>query len=145
LAGKVVIDMNNGPVPPDLAFAPVVRSFAERLSEAAPHAKIVKAFNTIAQETFEHTPDTLRANHVATFLASDHPEAKTLVADLAQGLGFTAVDAGPLVRARMLESMADLVRAIMIGGAGPYANYGFVVLPAAEAKTLGGRLPTSLG
>jgi 8-hydroxy-5-deazaflavin:NADPH oxidoreductase len=145
LAGKVLVDMNNGPVPPDYRFPPIERAFAEDLAANSPGAHVVKAFNTIAQEAFEHDPATLRRQGVSVFLAGDDAGAKATVAALAAQLGFAPVDAGPLERARMLEGLGDFVRTLM--GAqklGPFATISVHRLPATETRTLGGRQATKL-
>jgi hypothetical protein len=66
----------------------------------------VKAFNTtgannMADPDYAGTPLTM-------FICGDDAEAKSTVAELAEALGFEAVDAGPLERARLLEPMARL-------------------------------------
>jgi 8-hydroxy-5-deazaflavin:NADPH oxidoreductase len=47
LAGKIVVDMNNGELPADLIFPPIIRSHAEALADGAREAKIVKAFTSV--------------------------------------------------------------------------------------------------
>lgn len=146
LAGKTIIDMNNGPVPSDFVFPPIERSFAEELAAAMPEAHVVKAFNTIAQEAFEHEPALLREKGVSVFLAGDDAEAKASVAALASQLGFAPLDCGPLVRARMLEGLADFIRTMM--GAqelGPFATVSVERLPTISVQSLGGRQATKLG
>ena len=45
---------------------------------------------------------------LAAFVASDDANAKKTVLDLARGIGFDAIDAGPLQNARLLEPLAFL-------------------------------------
>ncbi len=52
LAGKILIDCNNSEIPEGFAFPPIVQSLAEKLQAEVPHTRVVKAFNTIAQEVF---------------------------------------------------------------------------------------------
>jgi 8-hydroxy-5-deazaflavin:NADPH oxidoreductase len=145
LAGKIVIDMNNGPVPSNFVFPPIARSFAEELADMMPKASVVKAFNTIAPETFEHEPALLCERGVSVFLAGDDAEAKASVAALAAQIGLAPLDCGPLVRARMLEGAADFIRTLMgAQGLGPFATISVARLPDATARTLGGRQATKL-
>jgi hypothetical protein len=145
LVGKIVVDMNNGPVPPNYIFPSVTFSFAEELAAAIPGAHVVKAFNTIAQETFEHEPAFLRERGVSVFLAGDDADAKANVGALASQLGFAPLDCGPLERARMLENVADFIRTMMGAQAlGPFATVSVQRLPPTLAQSLGGRQVTRL-
>jgi 8-hydroxy-5-deazaflavin:NADPH oxidoreductase len=146
LAGKVVVDMNNGPIPDDHSIGPAGPSLAERLAAAAPGARVVKAFNTMAQEVFDLAPEPLRDHRVSAFLAGDDEDAKRVVAGLAEELGFVPLDAGPLQAARMLEGLADFIRHAMGRvGLGPTATISVHVLPAPAAPSrLGGRQASAL-
>lgn len=61
---------------------------------------------------------------------------------LAEEIGFSAVDCGPLRSARMIEGLGDFIR-FMIGGMqlGPYATISVNKLPEAKEQRLGGRQP----
>lgn len=106
LRGKILIDCTN-----PLAAGPTLAtsrdtSGAEQIAGWAPGARVVKAFNTtgannMAAPNYAGTPLTM-------FLCGDDADAKDTVAELAEDLGFEAVDAGPLIRARLLEPMALL-------------------------------------
>ena len=144
LNGKIIIDMNNGPVPDDLNFPPILQSLAETLQEQVPNARVVKAFNTIAQETFEHAPDPLREFGVSAYVAGDDEEARRIVLDLARQIGFAPVDCGPLHTARLLEGAGDLIRSLMSRGLGPTATINVRVLPSPENTRLGGRQESKL-
>lgn len=142
LAGKVLIDCNNFAIPKDFAYEPITRSLAENLAEQAPNAKVVKAFNTMAQEVFELSPQPLEQLNVSVFLAGDDATAKQMVAQLAEEIGFKPLDCGPLRQARLLEGLGDFIRLMIIGqGLGPYATVSVQVLPPAEQTRLGGRQP----
>lgn len=105
LAGKVVVDIAN---PLNATYDGLVTvadsSSAEDLAKAvAAGAKVVKAFNT----TFAGT---LIAGEVAgqkldVFIAGDDADAKSKVSQLVTDGGMRAIDAGPLHRARQIESM----------------------------------------
>ena len=148
LDGKILIDLNNSPMPDGLAFEPVTRSYAERYQEDVPGLRVVKAFNTIALEMFEHCPDDIRDHDVSVFVAGDDDDAKAVVSELARALGFTALDGGPLRNARLLESLADFYRFMIIrggdGGLGFYSHLSARLVPEATTRRLGGRSRTEL-
>ncbi len=51
----------------------------------------------------------VRAGGRATaFIASEHSDARSEVADLAEAMGFAPIQAGPLLTSRYLEAMAHL-------------------------------------
>ena len=146
LAGKVVVDLNNGDIPEGFAYEPITTSLAERLQAQLPDSRVVKAFNTIAQEVFELAPEPLRDHSVSVFVAGDDANAKSAVMELAEGIGFAAIDAGPLRNARLLEGFADFIRYAMIGqGMGPYTAISVHRIPQpSRPARLGGRQASSL-
>lgn len=146
LCGKIVLDPNNGPVPADgtLGPAPGVPSRAERLAAALPGARVVKAFNTMAQEVFELAGDGLARERVSAFVAGDDEDAKHVAAGLAREIGFEPVDAGPLASARSLEGIADFVRTMMGRGLGVLATISVHVVPTPSGQRLGGRRASRL-
>ncbi len=107
LDGKVIVDCIN-PINAsfdglDLGFA---TSASEKVSEWAPGAHVVKAFNTVSVATMQDPSyDGLAAT---MFYCGDDAEAKSVVHQLAADLGLDPVDAGPLVNARQLEPFAML-------------------------------------
>ena len=140
LDGKVLIDCNNFDIPAGFAYEPITRSLAETLAEQVPNAKVVKAFNTMAQEVFELSPQPLEQHNVSVFLVGDDAAAKQTVTQLAEEIGFKPLDCGPLRQARLLEGLGDFIRLMIIGqGLGPYATISVHVLPPAEQERLGGR------
>jgi predicted dinucleotide-binding enzyme len=146
--GKILIDLNNSQVVPGFEFEPVTESFAERIQADSPGLRVVKAFNTIPLELFEHCPDDIREFEVTIFVAGDDAEAKSVVSGLADELGFKSLDSGGLRNARLLESLADLYRYLVVkggdGGIGLYSHISARVVPAAAAQRLGGRARTEL-
>src|SRR5258706_16060254 len=56
---KIIIDCNNGEIPGDFNYSPVVESYTEKYQKDVPNARVVKAFNTIAQETYNHDYETI--------------------------------------------------------------------------------------
>jgi hypothetical protein len=70
------------------------------------------------------------------------PEASNVVAE---EIGFVAIDSGALRNARLLETMGDFIRFIIIGQQqGGYATLSVNVLPAVEQQRLGGRQASNL-
>jgi len=148
LNGKVLIDLNNSQMLPGFEFEPVTESFAERIQADVPGLRVVKAFNTIPLELFEHCPDDIRQYDVTVYVAGDDAEAKSVVSGLADELGFKSLDSGGLRNARLLETVADLYRYLAIrggdGGIGLYSHVSANIVPEAVAKRLGGRERTEL-
>jgi predicted dinucleotide-binding enzyme len=133
LSGKIVIDCNNSailgldvPDPekrPGIHFTTPIPSHAELLAADAPRARVVKAFNTMASQLIELDRDELVRRRVSVFLCSDDAEAKSVVKELAEELGFVGVDCGELERAQLVESVGDFIRFQIIGmGLGPFAT-----------------------
>src|SRR5262249_48773928 len=72
----------------------------------APGARVVKAFNTIGAQHM--TDPRVGGERASMFLCGDDADARRIVAQLAETLGFEPVDAGPLRQARLLEPLALL-------------------------------------
>ena len=111
LNGKVVIDASN-PLdhsqgfPPSL-FVSNTDSLAEQLQRALPEARLVKMFNTMANEVMIN-PRGLSADSTI-FIAGNDPEAREAAAAVAADLGWTDVfDLGDLTAARGLEMFIPL-------------------------------------
>ena len=106
LDGKIIIDASN-PLLPGLVLAVGhTDSGAETLQRLAPGARVVKCFNTVGVEVMANPKVGGRA--ATMFLCGDDPAARQTVHGLARGLGFDAVDVGPLANARLLEPAAAL-------------------------------------
>lgn len=145
LNGKIIIDCNNQDIPEGFAYPAIEESLAEKLAKDVPNARVVKAFNTMAQELFELAPQPLRDYQVSVFVAGDEEQARNTVMQLAEEIGFMPVDSGVLRNARLIEGLGDFIRLVMIGQQqGSYATISVNVLPAAEGKRLGGRQSSSL-
>ena len=103
LASKTLVDVTNAlDAKMNLALG-FTTSGAEELQRKAPKARVVKAFNTV----FAQHMDTgkLGGQTLTAFVAGDDAGAKETVLGLARGIGFDAVDAGPLKNARLLEPL----------------------------------------
>jgi len=106
LAGKTVVDVTNAlDASMNLAVG-FTTSGAEELQKKLPKARVVKAFNTVFAQHMES--GRLGDKPLTAFVAADDAGAKKTVMELAQGIGFDAVDAGPLKNARLLEPLALL-------------------------------------
>lgn len=117
--GKIVIDAIN-PVTPefDLALG-FETSFAEELQAQLPKAKVTKAFNTNFAGTM--ASGSVNGEKISGLVAGNDAQAKAIVLGLLSGLGFDAIDAGPLANARLLEPFALMT--IRLGLA---QGYGFM-------------------
>jgi 8-hydroxy-5-deazaflavin:NADPH oxidoreductase len=145
LNNKILIDCNNYDIPENFAYPPIEISLAEKLADEVPQARVVKAFNTMAQEVFELSPQPLNEYEVSVFVASDDAEARKTVINLAQDIGFTPVDCGELRFARLLEGLGDFIRYLIIGQKlGSYATISVKTLPETKNERLGGRQSSSL-
>ena len=106
LTDKILIDPTN-PLTPDLKGLALENiSAAEKISNLTKSAKVVKAFNMIGAKTLSNLIyDSQRAD---LFICGDDSHAKQIVRELAIDIGFDVIDVGPLVNARLLESLALL-------------------------------------
>jgi hypothetical protein len=69
-------------------------SGAKELQKKLPSSHVVKAFNTVFAQHLDS--GRLGDQPLTAFVASDYAEAQSTVLDLARGIGFDAVDGGPL-------------------------------------------------
>jgi 8-hydroxy-5-deazaflavin:NADPH oxidoreductase len=145
LSGKILIDCNNFEIPEGFSYPPIVQSLAEKLASEVPTARVVKAFNTMAQEVFELAPTPLKDLQVSVFVCADDIAARQVVINLAKEIGFAPVDCGELRHARLVEGLGDFIRFILIGQLqNPYATISVNVLPPASEQRLGGRQISNL-
>jgi predicted dinucleotide-binding enzyme len=104
LAGKTVVDVTNA-VDANMNLAVgFTTSGAEELQKKLPKSRVVKAFNTVFAQHMDS--GRLGDKLLTAFVAADDAGAKQTVLELARGIGFDAVDAGPLKNARLLEPFA---------------------------------------
>jgi predicted dinucleotide-binding enzyme len=103
LGGKVVVDATNALTKDGQLAVGFTTSGAEELQKKAPKARIVKCFNTV----FAQHMDSGRVgdSQLSVFAAGDDEAARKTVLGLAKGIGFDAVDSGPLKNARLLEPL----------------------------------------
>jgi predicted dinucleotide-binding enzyme len=104
LKGKIVIDcmnplaMQNGKLGLDRGFS---TSGAEALASWIPEARIVKTLNQVGAEIMAGNAGL--PHRPVMFMAGNDVAAKATVSSLLTDLGFEALDAGDLTRARLLE------------------------------------------
>lgn len=105
LAGKVVVDIANplNSTYDGLATAPDSSSAEDLAKAVASGAKVVKAFNTTYAGTL--IAGEVAGQKLDVFIAGDDADAKDKVSQLVTDGGMRAIDAGPLHRARQIESM----------------------------------------
>lgn len=107
LADTIVIDATN-PLAGDLSglLTDDTPAGAERVQAAAPKARVVKAFNTV----FAGNQAVAEVDGVQLdgFVAGDDADAKQVVTDLLEHVGYRVIDVGDLSTARYLEGMAYL-------------------------------------
>lgn len=105
LTGKIIIDPTNATrsAPDGLVEHAVETSNAEIIQAAARGAHVVKAFNTLSAQTMA---DPAGAGGPITIpIVGDDAAAKAKVAELVEGIGFEALDLGPLRYAHVVEGM----------------------------------------
>ena len=121
LTGKIIIDATN-PIeltPAGLAAGLTVghtTSAAEEIAKWATGASVVKAFNNIGASCFENPQ--FGTQTATAFICSDSAEAKKIVANLVEEIGFEAIDAGDLKQARLLEPVGMLWIHLAFNGMG---------------------------
>jgi predicted dinucleotide-binding enzyme len=79
---------------------------------------VVKAFNTIYWEHLRDQGDTSKPldDRRAIFIAGDSAEAKAVVRELIEGIGFAAVDTGTLAESSVQEPGAAIYGADLTAG-----------------------------
>jgi NADPH-dependent F420 reductase len=108
VTGKIIISAVN-PINKncDGLLTPPTTSAAEELAQLLPHARIVKAFNTLSGQNLKRPQITGQITDV--FVAGDDDEAVSIVKQLVVDAGFTPLSAGNLAMSRILENMLVLL------------------------------------
>jgi 8-hydroxy-5-deazaflavin:NADPH oxidoreductase len=112
LAGKVVIDTTN-PIAEEAPVDGVLKFFTgpndsllERLQQAVPGARFVKAFNSVGNAYMVNP--SLPGGPPTMFYCGNDAEAKRLVAGVLQKFGWDAADMGSAAGARAIEPLCQL-------------------------------------
>jgi hypothetical protein len=105
LAGRIVVSAANYYPDRDGEVDLDGRTQTELVADHLADARVVKGFNTMYWETLrdEARPDAPLDERLVLFLAGDDPEAKTVVADLVEQIGFAPVDVGGLAESHRIE------------------------------------------
>lgn len=108
LGDRIVVSLTN-PLTSTLddVVTPHDESAAEHLAAVMPHARIVKALNSLSAAAFD-TPQTSRPVF-DTFVASDHRDAAAVVERIITDIGFRPWYVGGLILSRTLERMSALL------------------------------------
>lgn len=101
--GKTVIDVTNVLTPDFQLALGCTTSGAEELQKKLPAAKVIKAFNTVFAGHM--WLGKVKEDPITLFAAGDDSDSKATVLQMGREIGFDAVDAGPLVNARWLETL----------------------------------------
>ena len=104
--GKIIIDCTNPRLGKDTVSLGLENSAGETIAKLIPDAPVIKAFNCTGSNTMENPiynkqPSTM-------FICGNDPNAKKVVSQLSDELGFETVDAGDITISRYLEPMAAL-------------------------------------
>ena len=111
LDGKIIITCVSG-LQPDfsgqtIGLATELKiSVAERVQQLAPDAKVVEAFNITFAEIIASESRQFGSDRPSVFYCGDDSGAKKIAAGLIEDCGYEAVDAGALIVARSLETLA---------------------------------------
>lgn len=106
LNGKIVVDVTNRRDPANPGATLDGSSVAEQIQARVPGARVVKAFNTVfASNQAEPVVDGMPLDG---FVAGDDADAKRVILDLMQKVGYRPLDVGPLAMARALEGLAQI-------------------------------------
>jgi 8-hydroxy-5-deazaflavin:NADPH oxidoreductase len=108
LGDRIVVSLTN-PLTPTLddVLTPHDESAAEHLAAVMPHARVVKALNSLSAGAFD-TPQSTRPVF-DTFVASDHLDAAKIVERIIADIGFRPWYVGGLILSRTLERMSALL------------------------------------
>lgn len=108
VSGKIIIDATNPAKYLSSGYAEhtVSSSNGELIQRWASKAKVVKAFNTLSYRTMQN-PNSAQGPITIPIVGNDK-DAKAKVAELAEGIGFEAIDLGPIEYAHEVEGMLIL-------------------------------------
>ncbi|MEV0320565.1 NADPH-dependent F420 reductase [Streptomyces sp. NPDC050658] len=115
LRGRVLVDCSN-PVGPGFALltegGPAA---AVRLADAAPGARVVKAFNLCHEDVWRMDPPVFDGRPLAVPVCGDDAGALDVVRELVKDIGCEPFAAGGLDRAGLVEATAALLIGLWVG------------------------------
>ncbi|MFE0650424.1 NADPH-dependent F420 reductase [Streptomyces sp. NPDC059534] len=117
LAGSVLLDCANPVGPGFRLLTDGGPSAARRLADAAPGARVVKAFNLCHEDVWRMTPPVFDGQPLAVPVCGDDAEALALVGELVRDTGCVPLAGGGLDRAGLLEATAALFIGLWVGEA----------------------------
>ncbi|MGW7080694.1 NADPH-dependent F420 reductase [Streptomyces sp. NPDC054866] len=115
LDGRALIDCSN-PVGPGFALLTEGGpSAARRLADAAPGARVVKAFNLCHEDVWRMKPPVFDGRPLAVPVCGDDEGALDVVRELVKDIGCAPFAAGGLERAGLVEATAALLIGLWVG------------------------------
>jgi len=100
---RIIVDTTNAIDFSDFSPADLGgRPSSEIVAEAAPGARLVKAFNTMFANVVARKPDDERGRRVL-FLSGDDKAANATLAELITGFGYAAIDLGTIAGGGLLQ------------------------------------------
>jgi hypothetical protein len=111
LGGTIVVSASNYYPDRDGEIDFGGRTQTELVAEHLADSRVVKAFNTMFWETLrdDGRPDADREDRLVLFVAGDDDDAKAVVSDLIEQIGFTAVDTGSLAAGGRRQQPGTLI------------------------------------
>ncbi len=107
LEGKIVVDVTN-PLDENYEVMKSDMSAAEQVAKHFPESNVIKAFNTVFSATYDTDLKMKNGGKIQVFCAGDDEITKEVVLEIANRIGFEAINAGGLKNARYLESLTGL-------------------------------------
>ncbi|WP_370414297.1 NADPH-dependent F420 reductase [Streptomyces fradiae] len=115
LAGRTLVDCSNPVGPGFELLTEGGPSAARQLADAAPEARVVKAFNLCHEGVWRLSPPVFDGRPLAVPVCGDDEAAVARVRTLVADLGCTPFAGGGLDRAGLLEATAALFIALWVG------------------------------
>ncbi|MEV0529198.1 NAD(P)-binding domain-containing protein [Streptomyces sp. NPDC050439] len=115
LRGRVLIDCSNPVGPGFVLLTEGGPSAARRLADAAPGARVVKAFNLCHEDVWRMDPPVFDGRPLAVPLCGDDEGALDVVRELVGDAGCAPFAAGGLERAGLVEAAAALLIGLWVG------------------------------
>lgn len=101
--GRIVVDANNPIIPPGYSVADLGgRTSSEVFAEWVPGARVVKAGNTLQPGVVAAEPR-LAGGQRVQFVSGDDQDAKTVVVEILEKIGFAVIDLGSLSEGGRLQ------------------------------------------